>query len=174
VNNNYTFDVFGTTDVLRNLVAELGVKQLSTNTKPMSLSNKYCCKLACNISHGCNVNVPVVKSTQQRHLIILNKEISSVSTYSTQSTPRVVQMQSTHTNSQQHTNGHVTHSSSSSSHRAQRKNVISCVTVGDSDGEASPNRTHGHIYQHLSQHPQHQQTTQLIKHEPQQQHHVSR
>ncbi|KAL6441634.1 hypothetical protein ACFW04_003636 [Cataglyphis niger] len=91
---------------------------------------------------------------------------------STQSTPRVVQMQqSTHISSQ-HTNGHVSHSSSSS-HRAQRKNVISCVTVGDSDGEASPSRTHAHLYQHLPQHSQHQQTTQLIKHEPQQQHHVS-
>ncbi|EFN80327.1 Homeodomain-interacting protein kinase 2 [Harpegnathos saltator] len=92
----------------------------------------------------------------------------------TQSTPRVVQttMQQTHTSNQQHTNGHVaTHNSSS--HRAQRKNVISCVTVGDSDGEASPSRTHAHLYQHLPQHPQHQQTTQLIKHEPQQQHHVS-
>lgn len=83
-------------------------------------------------------------------------------------------MQPTHTSSQQHSNGHVaTHNSSS--HRAQRKNVISCVTVGDSDGEASPSRhTHAHLYHHLPQHPQHQQTTQLIKHEPQQQHHVSR
>ncbi|XP_011707653.1 PREDICTED: homeodomain-interacting protein kinase 2 isoform X3 [Wasmannia auropunctata] len=89
---------------------------------------------------------------------------------STQSTPRVVQpmQHSTHANSQQH--GHVTHSSSSS-HRTQRKNVISCVTVGDSDGEASPSRTHAHLY--LPQHSQHQQTTQLIKHEPQQQHHIS-
>ncbi|KAL0107725.1 hypothetical protein PUN28_014779 [Cardiocondyla obscurior] len=91
---------------------------------------------------------------------------------STQSTPRVVQpiQQSAHTSSQQHANGHVTTHSSSSSHRTQRKNVISCVTVGDSDGEASPNRSHAHLY--LPQHP-HQQTTQLIKHEPQQQHHIS-
>ncbi|TGZ52054.1 Uncharacterized protein DBV15_05039 [Temnothorax longispinosus] len=90
---------------------------------------------------------------------------------STQSTPRVVQpmQQSAHTSSQ-HANGHVT-THSSSSHRTQRKNVISCVTVGDSDGEASPSRSHAHLY--LPQHPQHQQTTQLIKHEPQQQHHVS-
>ncbi|KAL0107720.1 hypothetical protein PUN28_014779 [Cardiocondyla obscurior] len=90
----------------------------------------------------------------------------------TQSTPRVVQpiQQSAHTSSQQHANGHVTTHSSSSSHRTQRKNVISCVTVGDSDGEASPNRSHAHLY--LPQHP-HQQTTQLIKHEPQQQHHIS-
>ncbi|XP_024871625.1 homeodomain-interacting protein kinase 2 isoform X8 [Temnothorax curvispinosus] len=89
----------------------------------------------------------------------------------TQSTPRVVQpmQQSAHTSSQ-HANGHVT-THSSSSHRTQRKNVISCVTVGDSDGEASPSRSHAHLY--LPQHPQHQQTTQLIKHEPQQQHHVS-
>lgn len=52
-NYNYTFDVFSITGVLRNLIAELGVKQLSTNTKPMSLtiSKKYCCKLACNISY---------------------------------------------------------------------------------------------------------------------------
>ncbi|XP_020277614.1 homeodomain-interacting protein kinase 2 isoform X8 [Pseudomyrmex gracilis] len=94
----------------------------------------------------------------------------------TQSTPRVVQtmQQSAHTSSQQHSSGHVTtHSSSSSSHRAQRKNVINCVTVNDSDGEASPSRSHSHLYQQLPQHPQHQQTTQLIKHEPQQQHHVS-
>ncbi|XP_028049724.1 homeodomain-interacting protein kinase 2 isoform X6 [Monomorium pharaonis] len=93
---------------------------------------------------------------------------------STQSTPRVVQsvQQSTHASSQPHGSGHVTSHSSSSSHRTQRKNVISCVTVGDSDGETSPNRTHAHLY--LPQHPQHQQTTQLIKHEPQQQsHHVS-
>ncbi|XP_032677909.1 homeodomain-interacting protein kinase 2 isoform X21 [Odontomachus brunneus] len=92
----------------------------------------------------------------------------------TQSTPRVVQttMQQTHASNQQHTNGHVaTHNSSS--HRAQRKNVISCVTVGDSDGEASPSRTHAHLYQHLPQPPQNQQPTHLIKHEPQQQHHVS-
>jgi len=104
----------------------------------------------------------------------LNKEVSSPWIYSTQSTPRVVQpmQQSSHANSQQHANGHVTTHSSSSSHRTQRKNVISCVTVGDSDGEASPSRTHAHLY--LPQHPQHQQTTQLIKHEPQQQHHVSR
>ncbi|XP_011868190.1 PREDICTED: homeodomain-interacting protein kinase 2 isoform X2 [Vollenhovia emeryi] len=92
---------------------------------------------------------------------------------STQSTPRVVQpmQQSGHASSQQHTSGHVSTHSSSSSHRTQRKNVISCVTVGDSDGEASPSRSHAHLY--LPQHPQHQQTTQLIKHEPQQQHHVS-
>ncbi|XP_017788454.1 PREDICTED: homeodomain-interacting protein kinase 2 isoform X9 [Habropoda laboriosa] len=91
---------------------------------------------------------------------------------STQSTPRVVQpMQQTHSSSQSHTNGHVT--THSTSQRAQRKNIISCVTVGDSDGEASPGRAHNHLYQHLPQHPQHQQTTQLIKHEPQQQHHVS-
>ncbi|XP_011167186.1 homeodomain-interacting protein kinase 2 isoform X4 [Solenopsis invicta] len=92
---------------------------------------------------------------------------------STQSTPRVVQpmQQSAHTSSQPHGSGHVTTHSSSSSHRTQRKNIISCVTVGDSDGEASPSRTHGHLY--LPQHPQHQQTTQLIKHEPQQQHHIS-
>ncbi|KYN15433.1 Homeodomain-interacting protein kinase 2 [Trachymyrmex cornetzi] len=91
----------------------------------------------------------------------------------TQSTPRVVQpmQQSTHASSQQHASGHVTTHSSSSSHRTHRKNIISCVTVGDSDGEASPSRTHAHLY--LPQHPQHQQTTQLIKHEPQQQHHVS-
>ncbi|EGI57331.1 Homeodomain-interacting protein kinase 2 [Acromyrmex echinatior] len=91
----------------------------------------------------------------------------------TQSTPRVVQpmQQSTHANSQQHAGGHVTTHSSSSSHRTHRKNIISCVTVGDSDGEASPSRTHAHLY--LPQHSQHQQTTQLIKHEPQQQHHVS-
>ncbi|XP_018343704.1 PREDICTED: homeodomain-interacting protein kinase 2 isoform X7 [Trachymyrmex septentrionalis] len=91
----------------------------------------------------------------------------------TQSTPRVIQpmQQSTHASSQQHAGGHVTTHSSSSSHRTHRKNIISCVTVGDSDGEASPSRTHAHLY--LPQHPQHQQTTQLIKHEPQQQHHVS-
>jgi len=95
---------------------------------------------------------------------------------STQSTPRVVQTmpQSSHSSSQQHTSGSVTTHSSSSSHRAQRKNVISYVTVGDSDGEASPSRSHAHLYQHLPQHPQHQQAAQLIKHEPQQQHHVSR
>lgn len=82
-------------------------------------------------------------------------------------------MQQAHTSNQQHTNGHVaTHNSSS--HRAQRKNVISCVTVGDSDGEASPSRSHAHLYQHLPQPPQNQQPTHLIKHEPQQQHHVSR
>ncbi|XP_068971029.1 homeodomain-interacting protein kinase 2 isoform X13 [Bombus flavifrons] len=91
---------------------------------------------------------------------------------STQSTPRVVQpIQQTHSSSQSHTNGHVT--THSTSQRSQRKNIISCVTVGDSDGEASPGRAHNHLYQHLPQHPQHQQTTQLIKHEPQQQHHVS-
>ncbi|XP_061927396.1 homeodomain-interacting protein kinase 2 isoform X27 [Apis cerana] len=91
---------------------------------------------------------------------------------STQSTPRVVQpMQQTHSSSQSHTNGHAT--AHSTSQRSQRKNIISCVTVGDSDGEASPGRAHNHLYQHLPQHPQHQQTTQLIKHEPQQQHHVS-
>ncbi|KYN00669.1 Homeodomain-interacting protein kinase 2 [Cyphomyrmex costatus] len=91
----------------------------------------------------------------------------------TQSTPRVIQpmQQSTHTSSQQHASGHITTHSSSSSHRTHRKNIISCVTVGDSDGEASPSRTHAHLY--LPQHSQHQQTTQLIKHEPQQQHHVS-
>uniref|UniRef100_V9IB26 Homeodomain interacting protein kinase n=1 Tax=Apis cerana TaxID=7461 RepID=V9IB26_APICE len=90
----------------------------------------------------------------------------------TQSTPRVVQpMQQTHSSSQSHTNGHAT--AHSTSQRSQRKNIISCVTVGDSDGEASPGRAHNHLYQHLPQHPQHQQTTQLIKHEPQQQHHVS-
>ncbi|XP_048266616.1 homeodomain-interacting protein kinase 2 isoform X15 [Bombus affinis] len=90
---------------------------------------------------------------------------------STQSTPRVVQpIQQTHSSSQSHTNGHVT--THSTSQRSQRKNIISCVTVGDSDGEASPGRAHN-PYQHLPQHPQHQQTTQLIKHEPQQQHHVS-
>lgn len=93
-------------------------------------------------------------------------------TSSTQSTPRVVQpIQQTHSSSQSHTNGHVT--THSTSQRSQRKNIISCVTVGDSDGEASPGRAHN-PYQHLPQHPQHQQTTQLIKHEPQQQHHVSR
>ncbi|KAF3427476.1 hypothetical protein E2986_06154 [Frieseomelitta varia] len=91
----------------------------------------------------------------------------------TQSTPRVVQpMQQTHSSSQSHTNGHI--SAHSTSQRTPRKNIISCVTVGDSDGEASPGRAHNHLYQHLPQHqPQHQQTTQLIKHEPQQQHHVS-
>ncbi|XP_071863284.1 homeodomain interacting protein kinase isoform X13 [Bombus fervidus] len=91
---------------------------------------------------------------------------------STQSTPRAVQpVQQTHSSSQSHTNGHVT--AHSTSQRSQRKNIISCVTVGDSDGEASPGRAHNHLYQHLPQHSQHQQTTQLIKHEPQQQHHVS-
>lgn len=49
--NNNTFDVLGITGVLRNLVAEFGVKQLSTNIKPMSFNNKHCWKLACNISH---------------------------------------------------------------------------------------------------------------------------
>jgi len=40
----------------------------------------------------------------------LNKEVSSPWIYSTQSTPRVVQpmQQSSHANSQQHANGHVT------------------------------------------------------------------
>ncbi|XP_076475591.1 homeodomain interacting protein kinase isoform X8 [Bombus vancouverensis nearcticus] len=91
---------------------------------------------------------------------------------STQSTPRAVQpIQQTHSSSQSHTNGHVT--THSTSQRSQRKNIISCVTVGDSDGEASPGRAHNHLYQHLPQHAQHQQTTQLIKNEPQQQHHVS-
>ncbi|XP_050481132.1 homeodomain-interacting protein kinase 2 isoform X13 [Bombus huntii] len=91
---------------------------------------------------------------------------------STQSTPRAVQpIQQTHSSSQSHTNGHAT--THSTSQRSQRKNIISCVTVGDSDGEASPGRAHNHLYQHLPQHAQHQQTTQLIKHEPQQQHHVS-
>lgn len=95
------------------------------------------------------------------------------STSSTQSTPRAVQpIQQTHSSSQSHTNGHVT--THSTSQRSQRKNIISCVTVGDSDGEASPGRAHNHLYQHLPQHAQHQQTTQLIKNEPQQQHHVSR
>ncbi|XP_067209865.1 homeodomain-interacting protein kinase 2 isoform X6 [Linepithema humile] len=94
---------------------------------------------------------------------------------STQSTPRVVQTmpQSSHSSSQQHASGNATTHSSSSSHRSQRKNVISYVTVGDSDGEASPSRSHAHLYQHLPQHPQHPQAAQLIKHEPQQQHHVS-
>ncbi|XP_067209866.1 homeodomain-interacting protein kinase 2 isoform X7 [Linepithema humile] len=93
----------------------------------------------------------------------------------TQSTPRVVQTmpQSSHSSSQQHASGNATTHSSSSSHRSQRKNVISYVTVGDSDGEASPSRSHAHLYQHLPQHPQHPQAAQLIKHEPQQQHHVS-
>lgn len=93
---------------------------------------------------------------------------------STQSTPRIVQSsQPVHsTTSQSHSNSH---SSSHSSTRAQRKNVISCVTVGDSDGEGSPGRAHAHLYQqtHVPQHSsQHQQTTQHIKHEPQPQHHV--
>ncbi|KAI4495963.1 hypothetical protein M0802_008178 [Mischocyttarus mexicanus] len=92
---------------------------------------------------------------------------------STQSTPRVVPtMQQAHSSTQAHTSFHTT--SQSSSQRAQRKNVISCVTVGDSDGEVSPGRAHAHLYQQVPQHPQHQQTTtQHIKHEPQQQHHVS-
>ncbi|XP_046424227.1 homeodomain-interacting protein kinase 2 isoform X3 [Neodiprion fabricii] len=90
---------------------------------------------------------------------------------STQSTPRVVQTShQTHSSSQTHTNGHS--GSHSSSQRAQRKNVISCVTVGDSDGEASPGRVHAHLYQQVPQH-QHQQPAQHIKHEPQPQHHVS-
>ncbi|XP_034944985.1 homeodomain-interacting protein kinase 2 isoform X2 [Chelonus insularis] len=93
---------------------------------------------------------------------------------STQSTPRIVQnSQPVHsTSNQSHSNGH---NNSHSTTRVQRKNVISCVTVGDSDGESSPGRAHAHLYQqaHLSQHSQHQQTTQHIKHEPQPQHHVS-
>ncbi|XP_034944992.1 homeodomain-interacting protein kinase 2 isoform X9 [Chelonus insularis] len=92
----------------------------------------------------------------------------------TQSTPRIVQnSQPVHsTSNQSHSNGH---NNSHSTTRVQRKNVISCVTVGDSDGESSPGRAHAHLYQqaHLSQHSQHQQTTQHIKHEPQPQHHVS-
>ncbi|XP_011344756.1 homeodomain-interacting protein kinase 2 isoform X2 [Ooceraea biroi] len=74
-----------------------------------------------------------------------------------------------------HTSSHATAHGSSSSHRtSQRKNIISCVTVGDSDGEVSPSRTHAYLYQHLAQQPtQSQQATQLIKHEPQQPLHVS-
>ena len=95
---------------------------------------------------------------------------------STQSTPRIVQStQTIHSSNQQqqhHSNGHG--SSQHGSTRQQRKNVISCVTVADSDGEASPGRAHAHLYQHLphQQHPQPQHTTQHIKHEPQPQHHV--
>ncbi|XP_043283897.1 homeodomain-interacting protein kinase 2 isoform X3 [Venturia canescens] len=93
----------------------------------------------------------------------------------TQSTPRIVQnSQTTHSisNQQTHSNGHANPQHSTT--RAQRKNVISCVTVADSDGEASPGRGHAHLYQHLPQHhPQPQHTTQHIKHEPQLQHHIS-
>lgn len=122
------------------------------------------------MSHGCGSNLSAV----YLRIMFCYFERETLRC-STQSTPRVVQtmQQSAHTSSQQHSSGHVTtHSSSSSSHRAQRKNVINCVTVNDSDGEASPSRSHSHLYQQLPQHPQHQQTTQLIKHEPQQQHHV--
>ncbi|XP_057332414.1 homeodomain-interacting protein kinase 2 isoform X4 [Microplitis mediator] len=88
----------------------------------------------------------------------------------TQSTPRIVQ------NSQpMHSTAIQSHSNSHNPTRAQRKNVISCVTVGDSDGEGSPGRAHAYLHQqaHLSQLPQVQQATQHIKHEPQLQHHVS-
>ncbi|XP_063983186.1 homeodomain-interacting protein kinase 2 isoform X3 [Diachasmimorpha longicaudata] len=91
---------------------------------------------------------------------------------STQSTPRIIQnSQSVHSTTQPHAHSQNSHGST----RAHRKNVISCVTVGDSDGEASPGRAHTQLYppSHLSQHQQHQQTTQHIKHEPQPQHHVS-
>ncbi|XP_074111336.1 homeodomain interacting protein kinase isoform X2 [Cotesia typhae] len=67
------------------------------------------------------------------------------------------------------------HSNSHNTSRVSRKNVISCVTVGDSDGEVSPGRAHAYLHQqtHVPQLPQVQQTTQHIKHEPQLQHHVS-
>ncbi|XP_011493916.1 PREDICTED: homeodomain-interacting protein kinase 2 isoform X2 [Ceratosolen solmsi marchali] len=94
----------------------------------------------------------------------------------TQSATRVV-----HNHSQQQiqqtqsTNGHSSSSHSSSLQRSQRKNVINCVTVGDSDGETSPtSRSHPtHLYQQIPQHQQHQQTTHHIKHEPQPQHHIN-
>ncbi|KAF7994708.1 hypothetical protein HCN44_004180 [Aphidius gifuensis] len=90
-----------------------------------------------------------------------------------QSTSRTVQ------NSQPvHSTTHQSHNNHSSS-RAQRKNVISCVTVNDSDGESSPARAHAHLYQQnhqsssSSSSQQQSHATQQIKHEPQPQHHIS-
>lgn len=107
-------------------------------------------------------------------VIILKQQISNVSIssfFSVQSTPRIVHstshQQTQSSGGQSHQPSHVNSNSHNLSHRQYRKNAISCVTVGDSDGESSPIRVHpsqGH--QQIPQHQVHHQTSQHIKHEP--------
>lgn len=71
-------------------------------------------------------------------------------------------------------NASVISNGASTSQRQHRKNVISCVTVGDSDGEdsAAPKQHQHHHHQQHQQHQHHQQQPQQnqhVKYEQQQQ-----
>ncbi|XP_031782290.1 homeodomain-interacting protein kinase 2 isoform X7 [Nasonia vitripennis] len=121
-----------------------------------------CQSLAPRLSgDGRPIREEVIRSTQSNSRVVHSTQ---------QQQPQQQQVQPAHSTSHSQTNGH-----SGSTQRSHRKNVINCVTVADSDGEASPgNRSHPtHLYQQIPQHQQHPQTTQHIKHEPQPQHHIN-